>query len=118
MGIETNLQKEREMWLHFVGLEHNKMFLHMTTSETQWPDIVQQLMVYKYCRDNLPQRIVFSMPLNEDTPYVEQVDENVRLFRDLFGEEDTCGGSTPEVHLLESTQIAPSTDPCLSTVQG
>lgn len=106
------------MWLHFVSLEHNKMFLHMAEEKTPWSDIVQQIAVHKYCRDHVPQRVVFSMPLDDDKPYLEQVDETVHLFRDLFGAEDTCGGSTPELHWLESTQTESSTGPCLSSVQG
>jgi len=100
------------MWLNFVSLENNKMFLHTTASTQTWDEIVQQIMVHQYCRDNLPQRIVFRMPLDS----LEQVDEIVLLFRDLFGAEDTCANLT--VHLLESTQIESSTAPCLSTVQG
>ena len=101
------------MWLHFVSLDTNKMFLHTTATPQTWDEIVQQIMVHQYCRDdNLPQRIVFSMPLNS----LEQEDEIVLLFRDMFGAEDTC--ATPTIHLLESTQAGSSIGPCLSTVQG
>jgi hypothetical protein len=107
------------MLLHFVSLEHNKMFLHMTIS-TEWTDIVQECRDYEYCRQHLPLRSLFSMTLHEDSPYLDQVDEIVQQFRDLFGEDNTCGGSMPtaESHLLESIETESTVDPYLSQVRG
>ena len=102
-------RKQKEQLLHFVSLEHNKMFLHTTTSK-QWSDVLQECLDYEYCQLHLPQKIVFSMLLNQQpsseiesdnnnlqldpTAVIQQVDEILLLFRDLFGKED-CERSIP-----------------------
>ena len=73
--------------LHFVSLENNKMFLHISQSTT-WTDILGECMLYTYCQEHLPQQVVFGMPFQSE----QEVDEILLLFQTLFGEEDICRG--------------------------
>ena len=114
------------MLLHFVSLEHNKMYLHVTES-TAWSDVLDEISYLDYCQQHLPERIVFSMSLtqDDDVPYSEQLDATILLFQELFGEEDTRGGTnvvdggkdagevvTLETHSTESIETATLTPSC------
>jgi hypothetical protein len=112
------------MLLHFVSLEHNKMYLHVTDS-TAWSDVLDEISYLDFCQQHLPERIVFSMSLTQDdnVPYSEQLDATILLFQELFGEEDTRGGTnvvdgageiivTLETHSTESIETATLTPSC------
>jgi len=113
------------MLLHFVSLEHNKMYLHVTAS-TAWSDVLDEISHHDFCQQHLPERIVFSMSLtqDDDVSYSDQLDATIVWFQDLFGVEDTQGGIfisnvedvkeivTLESHSTESIETATSTQSC------
>ena len=77
--------------MHFVSLENNKMFLLVTdhtANDTVILDMCQR--TYPYCQANAPRKIVFSMRLTDENDDAEkaEIEETVRLFQDMFGEDE------------------------------
>jgi|LauGreStaDraftv2_3_1035109.scaffolds.fasta_scaffold09652_2 hypothetical protein len=110
------------MLLHFVSLRDNKMFLHMSVN-TKWEDILEECLHFQYCKKYAPERIVLTLPLRQPSnllqgydvvtapailteddykKMVEEVDEIVLQFQDLFGKHDTRGGSYLELDDIDN----------------
>lgn len=79
---------------------------------TEWEDILGECLQFQYCKKYAPERIVLTLPLQSNLlqgydvvtapailteddfkKMVEEVDEIVLQFQDLFGKHDTRGGS-------------------------
>ena len=94
------------MFLHFVSLENNKMFLLVADDDSVEDAVILEecRRLYLYCQENEPQKIVYSMPLtdaNDDAAKAE-VEETVRLFQNMFGEDDVSWGATQPKKLPET----------------
>lgn len=82
------------MLLHFVGLKNNKMFLLVAESDTtnDHAMILEECCRIdpNYCQENVPEKVVFSMQLADesDDAAKAEVDETVRIFQEMFGEDD------------------------------
>jgi len=81
--------------LYFVALENNKMLLHASFKKP-----VEQIMrdcnfLYSFAQTNLPTKVVFIM----DNIDFYDVDKYVKMYMQLFGIDDTRGGSYKETFL-------------------
>jgi len=90
---------------------------------TKWEDILEECLHFQYCKKYAPERIVLTLPLRQPSnllqgydvvtapailteddykKMVEEVDEIVLQFQDLFGKHDTRGGSYLELDDIDN----------------
>lgn len=50
--------------IHFVSLENNKMFLHVS-EKTEWSDIRAECLEFAFCQENAPIKVVYSANLSD-----------------------------------------------------
>jgi hypothetical protein len=88
--------------LYFIGLEDNKMFLY-TSYEKPDDEIMEDCSkLYEYARIYKPRNIVFRIPEVD----LFDIDKFVKMFMQMFGVDDTRGGSYVDVILPEFQQKA------------
>jgi hypothetical protein len=103
------------MLLHFIGLSDNKMFVHLSVN-TKWEDILEECLHFQFCQKHAPERIVLTLPSSFNDALitdpsemykkmVEEVDEIVLHFQDMFGKNDTRGGSFLDVEDEEKEEV-------------
>jgi hypothetical protein len=95
--INLTSHKPDEIALYFIGLEDNKMFLY-TSYEKPDDEIMKDCStLYEYARVYAPSRIVFRIPGVD----LFDVDKFVKMFMQMFGVDETRGGSYVDVELPE-----------------
>jgi|Laugresbdmm110sn_2_1035109.scaffolds.fasta_scaffold00918_3 2-iminoacetate synthase ThiH len=88
--------------LYFIGLEDNKMFLY-TSYEKPDDEIMEDCSkLYEYARIYKPRNIVFRIPEVD----LFDIDKFVKMFMQMFGVDDTRGGSYVDVILPDFQQKA------------
>lgn len=88
---------EKQLYLYFVSLENNKMFLHADI-EKEKDDILNECKEqYKFVQINPPRRIVYTMVIND----LYDINKYVKLFMHMFGIDDTRGGCYTDIELAD-----------------
>jgi len=88
--------------LYFIGLEDNKMFLYTSYEKPDDKIMEDCSKLYEYARIYKPRNIVFRIPEVD----LFDVDKFVKMFMQMFGIDDTRGGSYVDVILPEFQQNA------------
>jgi hypothetical protein len=92
---------ENTLYMYFISLEQDKMFLHTDFKEEDHEKIMQKVQEkYEYVSLYKPKKIVFTMKIND----LYDIDKNVKLFMHMFGINNTRGGSYTSI-FLEEDQI-------------
>lgn len=87
----------RTLYLYFVALEEDKMLLHASFKRSYEEVLVDCEILYEYAKIYKPKRVVY---VSENIDLYD-VDKNVKIFMNMFGIDDTRGGSYTDVVLSE-----------------
>ena len=85
----------RTLYLYFVALEEDKMILHASFKRSFEQILVDCETLYHFAKVYKPRRVVYVME-NID---LYDVDKNVKIFMNMFGIDETRGGSYTDVIL-------------------
>jgi len=108
MGVQMHKEpmpgpniEENTLYMYFISLEQDKMFLYTDFKEEDHEKIMQNAQdKYEYIALYKPKKIVFTMKIND----LYDIDKNVKLFMHMFGIDNTRGGSYTSI-FLEENQI-------------
>jgi len=95
--INAMSHKPDEITLYFIGLEGNKMFLYTSYEKPDDQIMKDCAILYEYARVYTPRSIVFRI---RGVDFFD-VDKFVKMFMQMFGVDDTRGGSYVDVELPE-----------------
>ena len=92
---------ENRLYMYFISLEENKMFLYVDFKEENNETLMQRAQEkYGYIQIYKPLKIVFTMEVKD----LYDIDKTVKLFMHMFGINNTRGGSYTSL-MLEEEQI-------------
>ena len=94
-GASLRSTLQNELYLYFISLKNNKMLLHATFDKSDEQILQDCVGLYEYAKINDPIKIVYKME-NID---LYDIDKNVKIFMQLFGEDNCRGGSYTNVVL-------------------
>lgn len=88
---------EKQLYLYFVSLENNKIFLHVDFEKDK--DIIMNecKQQYEFVQINPPRRIVYTMVIND----LYDINKYVKLFMNMFGIDNTRGGCYTDIELVD-----------------
>lgn len=90
----------RTLYLYFVALEEDKMLLHASFKRSFEEVLADCEILYQYAKIYKPKRVVY---VSENIDLYD-VDKNVKIFMNMFGIDDTRGGSYTDVVLSEDVK--------------
>jgi hypothetical protein len=88
--------------LYFIGLEDNKMFLYPSYEKHNNQIMEDCSKLYEYARIYKPRNIVFKI---QDVDLFD-IDKIVKMFMQMFGIDETRGGSYVDMELPEFQRLA------------
>ena len=95
-SVKNNVHENR-LYLYFISLENNKMFLH-TDFKKEYDVVLRECGErYDYAKQNAPRKVVYTMIVDD----LYDIDKHVKMFMHMFGIDDTRGGSYTDVELPE-----------------
>lgn len=83
------------LYMYYVSLENDKILLHVDFKRNVDVVLANCTKLYEFARINTPLRIVYTSEVND----LYDVDKDVKLFMNMFGVENTRGGSYTDVEL-------------------
>jgi hypothetical protein len=97
---ETEYEDEEDLesaplYMYYVSLENNKMLLHVDFKKEVDVVLANCAKLYEYARANPPIKVVYTTEVKD----LYDVDKDVKLFMNMFGIENTRGGSYTDVEL-------------------
>ena len=84
-----------QLYMYYVSLENDKLLLHVDFKKNVDTIISDCEKLYEFARINAPIRIVYISEVRD----LYDVDKDVKLFMNMFGIENTRGGSYTDVEL-------------------
>jgi hypothetical protein len=88
---------EKQLYLYFISLENNKIFLHADFEKDGDVIMNECKEQYEFAQINIPRRIVYTMVIND----LYDINKYVKLFMNMFGIDDTRGGCYTDVKLCD-----------------
>jgi hypothetical protein len=88
--------------LYFIGLENNKMFLYPSYEKHDNQIMEDCSKLYEYARVYNPQSVIFKI---QDVDLFD-IDKIVKMFMQMFGIDETRGGSYVDLELPEFQRLA------------
>lgn len=92
---ESQRPEDRMLYLYYIALENNKMLLYADFKKPHHVILNECVDHYEFARVNKPVHIVNVL---ENIDFFD-VDKNVKIFMQMFGIDETRGGSYSEVRL-------------------
>jgi len=99
---ETEYEDEDEedlesapLYMYYVSLENDKMLLHVDFKKEIDVVLANCAKLYEFARANPPIKVVYTTEVKD----LYDVDKDVKLFMNMFGVENTRGGSYTDVEL-------------------
>ena len=99
---ETEYEDEDEedlesapLYMYYVSLENDKMLLHVDFKKEIDVVLANCAKLYEFARANPPIKVVYTTEVKD----LYDVDKDVKLFMNMFGIENTRGGSYTDVEL-------------------
>ena len=83
------------LYMYYVSLENDKILLHVDFKRNVDVVLANCTKLYEFARANLPIKVVYTSEVND----LYDVDKDVKLFMNMFGVENTRGGSYTDVEL-------------------
>jgi hypothetical protein len=90
----------RTLYLYFVALEEDKMLLHASFKRSFVQVLADCEIIYDFAKRYKPRRVVHVME-NVDT---YEADKQVKIFMNMFGIDDTRGGSYRDIVLQDQVK--------------
>ena len=83
------------LYMYYVSLENDKMLLHVDFKKEVDVVLADWAKLYEFARINTPIKVVYTSEVKD----LYDVDKDVKLFMNMFGIENTRGGSYTDVEL-------------------
>jgi len=83
------------LYMYYVSLENDKMLLHVDFKKEVDVVLANCAKLYEFARINTPIKVVYTSEVKD----LYDVDKDVKLFMNMFGIENTRGGSYTDVEL-------------------
>jgi len=83
------------LYMYYVSLENDKMLLHVDFKKEVDVVLADCAKLYEFARINTPIKVVYTSEVKD----LYDVDKDVKLFMNMFGIENTRGGSYTDVEL-------------------
>ena len=83
------------LYMYYVSLENDKMLLHVDFKQDVDVVLTNCTKLYEFARINAPRKVVYTTEVKD----LYDVDKDVKLFMNVFGIENTRGGSYTDVEL-------------------
>jgi hypothetical protein len=92
---ETTDLESAPLYMYYVSLENDKLLLHVDFKQNIDVVLSDCERLYEFARINAPLRVVYTAEVKD----LYDVDKDVKLFMNMFGIENTRGGSYTDVEL-------------------
>jgi hypothetical protein len=92
---ETKDLESAPLYMYYVSLENDKLLLHVDFKQDIDVVLSDCERLYEFARINAPLRVVYTTEVKD----LYDVDKDVKLFMNMFGIENTRGGSYTDVEL-------------------
>ena len=92
---ETKDLESAPLYMYYVSLENDKLLLHVDFKQDNDIVLSDCEKLYEFARINAPLRVVYTTEVKD----LYDVDKDVKLFMNMFGIENTRGGSYTDVEL-------------------
>ena len=92
---ETKDLESAPLYMYYVSLENDKLLLHVDFKQEIDVVLSDCERLYEFARINAPLRVVYTAEVKD----LYDVDKDVKLFMNMFGIENTRGGSYTDVEL-------------------
>ena len=83
------------LYMYYVSLENDKMLLHVDFKQDVDVVLTNCTKLYEFARIHAPRKVVYTTEVKD----LYDVDNDVKLFMNVFGIENTRGGSYTDVEL-------------------
>ena len=83
------------LYMYYVSLENDKMLLHVDFKQDVDVVLTNCTKLYEFARIHAPRKVVYTTEVKD----LYDVDKDVKLFMNVFGIENTRGGSYTDVEL-------------------
>ena len=92
---DTEDLESAPLYMYYVSLENDKMLLHVDFKKEVDVVLADCAKLYEFARINTPIKVVYTSEVKD----LYDVDKDVKLFMNMFGIENTRGGSYTDVEL-------------------
>ena len=92
---ETADLESAPLYMYYVSLENDKLLLHVDFKQDNGVVLSDCERLYEFARINAPLRVAYTSEVKD----LYDVDKDVKLFMNMFGIENTRGGSYTDVEL-------------------
>ncbi len=89
--------ENKPLYLYYVALDNDKLMLHADFKKENEEIIEYCEKIYEYVKVNKPTKIVYITEVND----LYDVDRDVKIYMNMFGIENTRGGSYSEIDIPE-----------------
>lgn len=91
----TQNKDENRLYLYFISLENEKMFLH-TDFKKDYDVVLRECAEkFDFVKLHAPRKVVYTMIVDD----LYDIDKHVKMFMHMFGVDDTRGGSYCNIEL-------------------
>ena len=92
---DTEDLESAPLYMYYVSLENDKMLLHVDFKKEVDVVLADCAKLYEFARINTPIKVVYTSEVKD----LYDVDKDIKLFMNMFGIENTRGGSYTDVEL-------------------
>jgi len=92
---DTEDLESAPLYMYYVSLENDKLLLHVDFKQEADVVLSDCTKLYEFARINEPIKIVYTSEVKD----LYDVDKDVKLFMNMFGVENTRGGSYTDIEL-------------------